>query len=133
LSVHVSADPILLIMTTPRGEVIQRLHVASDTGIVSFLTGDSPLLGLGEGGPQFDRRGSTDAMVSGQGGYHLATHGLQMITVGVGHERNIQVVEVQLVNVQHPPAHLNIPVYGRTLASKVAPFKYAANTAPSVR
>ena len=75
LSVHVSADPILLIMTTPRGEVIQRLHVASDTGIVSFLTGDSPLLGLGEGGPQFDRRGSTDAMVSGQGGYHLATHG----------------------------------------------------------
>ena len=37
--------------------------------------GASPLLGLGEGGPQFDRRGSTDRMVSGQGGYRLRTHG----------------------------------------------------------
>jgi alpha-glucosidase/alpha-D-xyloside xylohydrolase len=39
------------------------------------MTGDSPLLGLGEGGPQFDRRGSTDRMHSGQGGYKLGTHG----------------------------------------------------------
>src|SRR5262249_22699512 len=30
---------------------------------------------LGEGGPQFDRKGSIDAMRSGQGGYQLRTHG----------------------------------------------------------
>src|SRR5439155_25642007 len=30
---------------------------------------------LGEGGPQFDRRGSTITARSGQGGYQLRTHG----------------------------------------------------------
>ena len=75
LSVHVSPDPIILTFTTAKDEFVQRLSVDRDTGIVSFATGNSPLLGLGEGGPQFDRRGSTDAMVSGQGGYHLETHG----------------------------------------------------------
>jgi alpha-glucosidase/alpha-D-xyloside xylohydrolase len=42
---------------------------------MTFRLGDGPLLGLGEGGPQFDRRGSTDRMRSGQGGYQLRTHG----------------------------------------------------------
>ena len=45
------------------------------TGAMTFALGGSPLLGLGEGGPQFDRRGSTDGMRSGQGGYQLRTHG----------------------------------------------------------
>lgn len=40
-----------------------------------FRLPDGPLLGLGEGGPQFDRKGSVDPMRSGQGGYRLATHG----------------------------------------------------------
>jgi alpha-glucosidase/alpha-D-xyloside xylohydrolase len=65
----------VLTITTAKGDAIQRLEVDHVTGVVSFATGNSPLLGLGEGGPQFDRRGSTDRMVSGQGGYHLATHG----------------------------------------------------------
>ena len=34
-----------------------------------------PLLGLGEGGPQFDRKGSIDEMRNGQEGYRLRTHG----------------------------------------------------------
>jgi alpha-glucosidase/alpha-D-xyloside xylohydrolase len=75
LSVHVSTDPIVLTIKTLKGDLVQRLSVERNTDVVSFTTGDSPLLGLGEGGAQFDRRGSTDAMVSGQGGYHLATHG----------------------------------------------------------
>jgi alpha-glucosidase/alpha-D-xyloside xylohydrolase len=75
LSIHVSTDPIVLTIKTLKGDLVQRLSVERNTDVVSFTTGDSPLLGLGEGGPQFDRRGSTDAMVSGQGGYHLATHG----------------------------------------------------------
>ena len=40
-----------------------------------FHLGDGPVLGFGEGGPQFDRRGSADRMRSGQGGYRLRTHG----------------------------------------------------------
>ena len=67
--------PLAFTITTLQGQTIQKLSIDKETGVVSFLTGDAPLLGLGEGGPQFDRRGSTDRMRSGQGGYQLATHG----------------------------------------------------------
>ena len=75
LRVDVSADALTFGIKSAGGDAIQQLKIDSATGVVSFATGDSPLLGLGEGGPQFDRRGSTDAMRSGQGGYKLATHG----------------------------------------------------------
>jgi len=75
MKVLFSPSPLVFTIKTPEGQTIQQLSIDEDTGVVSFLTGDSPLLGLGEGGPQFDRRGSTDRMHSGQGGYHLATHG----------------------------------------------------------
>ncbi len=58
-----------------KDETVQRIQVAPDTGVMTFDTGSAPLLALGEGGPQFDRRGSTDRMRSGQGGYQLRTHG----------------------------------------------------------
>jgi hypothetical protein len=74
LRVHVSANPIAFTISTLKGSRIQQLEVDAD-GDVSFATGNSPPLGLGEGGPQFDRRGSTDPMISGQGGYRLRTHG----------------------------------------------------------
>ena len=57
------------------GRAIQRLRIYPERGVVGFALGDGPLLGLGEGGPQFDRRGSIDRMRSGQGGYQLRTHG----------------------------------------------------------
>jgi alpha-glucosidase/alpha-D-xyloside xylohydrolase len=75
LKVRVSLDPLSFAISTVGGIEIQTLTVDRATGVVSFATGDSPLLGLGEGGPQFDRRGSVDTMISGQGGYHLETHG----------------------------------------------------------
>ena len=75
LSVGISPDPLTFSIANAKGETVQRFTVDQTTGSVSFASGDSPLLGLGEGGPQFDRRGSVDHMVSGQGGYHLATHG----------------------------------------------------------
>ncbi len=75
IEVLFSAGPVSFTITTSEGETIQQLSIDEETGAVSFQTGDSPLLGLGEGGPQFDRRGSTDRMKSGQGGYQLATHG----------------------------------------------------------
>jgi alpha-glucosidase (family GH31 glycosyl hydrolase) len=75
MNVRFSPHPLEFTISTREGETIQRITVNEETGVVSFLSGDSPLLGLGEGGPQFDRRGSTDQMKSGQGGYRLATHG----------------------------------------------------------
>ena len=75
LSVEFSFHPLHAVVQNAKGDVVQQLTIDSETGNVSFLIGDSLLLGLGEGGPQFDRRGSKDAMRSGQGGYQLGTHG----------------------------------------------------------
>jgi alpha-glucosidase (family GH31 glycosyl hydrolase) len=78
LNVAVSSDPLTFTITTAKGNAIQLLTVDEGTGVVTFETGNSPLLGLGEGGPQFDRRGSTDSMGNGQGGYQLRTHGARV-------------------------------------------------------
>src|SRR5450432_3594361 len=75
LRIRFSPTPPIIVVKTANGETIQQLKLDPETGIVSFSTGTAPLLGLGEGGPQFDRRGSTDRMRSGQGGYKLRTHG----------------------------------------------------------
>lgn len=74
----VSFHPVSVVVTNPRGETIQQLRWDETSGALSFLTGNSPLFGLGEGGPQFDRRGAVDAMKNGQGGYKLATHGARV-------------------------------------------------------
>jgi|HubBroStandDraft_2_1064218.scaffolds.fasta_scaffold00312_6 alpha-glucosidase (family GH31 glycosyl hydrolase) len=75
MKVLFSSRPLMFTITTLEGQTLQQLSIDEETGVVSFLTGDSPILGLGEGGPQFDRRGSSDRMKSGQGGYQLGTHG----------------------------------------------------------
>ncbi|PYQ39316.1 MAG: glycoside hydrolase, partial [Acidobacteria bacterium] len=75
LQVHVSQTPLVFTISTLNDRQIQRLKIEAGSSVVSFATGNSPLLGLGEGGPQFDRRGSRDSMGSGQGAYRLATHG----------------------------------------------------------
>jgi alpha-glucosidase (family GH31 glycosyl hydrolase) len=75
LRLKISFDPVSIAISNGAGKAIQQLGWDGSTGIVSFQSGDSPLYGLGEGGPQFDRRGSSDAMHSGQGGYKLATYG----------------------------------------------------------
>ena len=73
--VRVTANPPAIVVETARGEPIQKLTLNAGAPGLSFLLPRGPLLGLGEGGPQFDRKGSTDAMRNGQGGYRLATHG----------------------------------------------------------
>jgi alpha-glucosidase (family GH31 glycosyl hydrolase) len=72
---QISFDPLSIGITNPEGKPIQQLHWDEDSGALSFLTGDNPLFGLGQGGQQFDRRGSIDLMKNGQGGYKLATNG----------------------------------------------------------
>lgn len=78
LTVTVSSDPLTLTVTTTKGEPVQKFQIDVGNGTVAFQTGTSPLLGLGEGGPQFDRRGSTESTVNGQGGYKLRTHGARV-------------------------------------------------------
>jgi alpha-glucosidase/alpha-D-xyloside xylohydrolase len=75
LQVKTSFDPLTFTILDNSGTRIQRITVDQKTAEIRFRTRESPLLGLGEGGPQFDRRGSVDPMKSGQGGYKLATHG----------------------------------------------------------
>src|SRR5215469_5716342 len=75
VTIHISDDPLTFAIESVSTGSVQELTIDRQTGAVSFDTGNSPLLALGEGGPQFDRRGSFDAMRSGQGGYKLATHG----------------------------------------------------------
>src|SRR5262249_33431940 len=68
------AEPITVRVEAADGRLIQQIRVDGETGGFAFHLGDGPVLGLGEGGPQFDRRGSADRMRSGQGGYRLRTH-----------------------------------------------------------
>src|SRR5205085_7171397 len=74
LLVTLSSDPLGIRVADLTGAVVQDIGVDAK-GKVRFVTGAAPLLGFGEGGAQFDRRGGVDAMRNGQGGYQLRTHG----------------------------------------------------------
>jgi alpha-glucosidase (family GH31 glycosyl hydrolase) len=77
LRVTVAASPLAPLTIDIGGRTgppAQKIALDND-GSLSFLTGNAPLLGFGEGGAQFDRRGVADTMRNGQGGYQLRTHG----------------------------------------------------------
>src|SRR5688572_15114707 len=78
LSVRYTADPPAIHVDTIKGQPVQRLGLSAEEPGLSFLLPNGPLLGMGEGGPQFDRKGSVDRMRNGQGGYQLRTHGGQI-------------------------------------------------------
>ncbi|HEX7939948.1 MAG TPA: TIM-barrel domain-containing protein, partial [Gemmatimonadaceae bacterium] len=75
LVVRLTMNPPTIHVETRDGQVVQRLTLDAAAPGMSFLLPTGPLLGLGEGGPQFDRKGNVDQMRNGQGGYRLATHG----------------------------------------------------------
>ena len=81
LEVKVSVNPsfamsaLTIRVETSSGRLVQELRIDAWSGNLSFYLGDGPLFGLGEGGPQFDRRGSNYLDISGQRGYQLHTHG----------------------------------------------------------
>jgi len=75
LVVRFEANPPTLHVETSAGQPVQRLTLDAGAAGMSFLLSKGPLLGLGQGGPQFDRKGNVDRMRSGQGGYQLSTHG----------------------------------------------------------
>jgi alpha-glucosidase (family GH31 glycosyl hydrolase) len=76
---EISFEPITVRVTNAGGEAIQTFTWDEDSRALSFLTGSTPLYGLGEGGAQFDRRGSFDRTRNGQSGYKLATHGARIL------------------------------------------------------
>jgi alpha-glucosidase (family GH31 glycosyl hydrolase) len=73
--VRVTTNPPTIHVETRRGETVQTLKLDASAPGMTFALPKGPLLGLGEGGAQFDRKGIVDQMRNGQGGYRLATHG----------------------------------------------------------
>ncbi len=78
LSLKVVTDPLSLSIFDSRDEPIQSLHLDPASGRIEFALADVPVLGLGEGGPQFDRRGSLYPMKHGQAVPDLALDGARM-------------------------------------------------------
>jgi alpha-glucosidase/alpha-D-xyloside xylohydrolase len=75
LTVRFTESPLAFHIESRKGDVIQRLALDAQSPTLSFSLGRGPLLGFGEGGPQFDRKGSSYTNRNGQGGYQLRTHG----------------------------------------------------------
>ncbi len=72
---QIAPDPLSFTILNAAGETVQKISIDRETALVTFQTGSAPILGLGEGGPQFDRRGQAYDNRSGQGGYQLRTFG----------------------------------------------------------
>ncbi len=75
LIVRFASSPPTLQVETAKGNHVQRLALGSEEARIAFSLGKGPLFGLGEGGPQFDRKGATYTNRNGQGGFQLRTHG----------------------------------------------------------
>ena len=77
-TIAVQPGPLRISVQTSARRTVQEITFDEQTGALEFATDSRLLLGLGQGGPQFDRRGHVDAMSSGQAGYHLGTHGARV-------------------------------------------------------
>jgi alpha-glucosidase/alpha-D-xyloside xylohydrolase len=74
LSVKVGATPLTISLVRSNGDAIQSLQFDEDGGTVSFRAA-APVLGMGEGAQQFDRRGARYTMRDGWGAWERPTHG----------------------------------------------------------
>jgi alpha-glucosidase/alpha-D-xyloside xylohydrolase len=75
LVVRIIEGPSPVIAITRGGRPVQTVTFSNTESSVTMPIGGAPILGLGEGGPQFDRRGNDFPSRNGQGGYQLRTHG----------------------------------------------------------
>jgi alpha-glucosidase (family GH31 glycosyl hydrolase) len=78
LSLKVATNPLTLSIFDSRQTPIQTLRLDPASGRIEFAIGDAPLFGLGEGGPQFDRRDSFYPMKHGQRVPDLALNGARV-------------------------------------------------------
>jgi len=79
LRVTVKSPPLTVSVRRPDGTLVQELTFDSEggTNAIAFPTA-APVLGLGEGGPQFDRRGNFYPLQNGEGTRMLATDGTRV-------------------------------------------------------
>ena len=75
--VRVSRAPLTIVIEDENGKPIQAFRIDND-GTVTFRSSFGPVFGLGEGGPQFDRRGQLYTMQNGQVGPLLSTVGARL-------------------------------------------------------
>jgi alpha-glucosidase/alpha-D-xyloside xylohydrolase len=75
--VHITSSPLSVSIENSDGKSIQSFRISTD-GSVTFQKSPGPVFGLGEGGPQFDRRGQEYTMRNGQFGPLLSTIGARM-------------------------------------------------------
>ena len=66
LLVTVTENPLAVRIEDANGRLVQEIEFAKGDGAISFLLGDAPVLGLGEGADQFDRRGANYRLINGQ-------------------------------------------------------------------
>lgn len=76
-NIRLSAPPLTISIDSESGQDIQSFRI-DDQGTVTFRGSNGPVFGLGEGGPQFDRRGSQYNMRNGQFAPLLATVGARL-------------------------------------------------------
>jgi len=61
----IKSAPLVIEVASKAGKLVERLSVDEKSAAVTFRLGVGPVLGLGGGGAQFDRRGTFDAMNNG--------------------------------------------------------------------
>jgi alpha-glucosidase (family GH31 glycosyl hydrolase) len=66
LKIRLSPSPLRIAVENARGEAVQTVQFNTADGAIGFGAGRLPLFGLGEGGPQYDRRGHVFTMRNGQ-------------------------------------------------------------------
>jgi alpha-glucosidase (family GH31 glycosyl hydrolase) len=71
-------QPLVVIIQDDKQGELQRLQIDLADGSVRFPTLGAPIFGLGEGGPQLDRRGHEYSMKHGQATPDLATDGARV-------------------------------------------------------
>ncbi|HJQ81565.1 MAG TPA: hypothetical protein VJ828_16505, partial [Lacipirellulaceae bacterium] len=74
LTVKIEPAPLSISLLRSNGDVVQSLRFDKDAGTISFRA-KAPVLGMGEGAQQFDRRGTRYTMRDGWGAWERPTHG----------------------------------------------------------
>jgi alpha-glucosidase/alpha-D-xyloside xylohydrolase len=74
LRVHVKPQPLTIALETPGGKVVQELVFAEADGSMTFRA-NAPVLGMGEGAKQFDRRGALYSFRGGWVAWNLPIYG----------------------------------------------------------
>ncbi|MEX2530808.1 MAG: TIM-barrel domain-containing protein [Gemmatimonadota bacterium] len=75
ISLEIRAAPLRVVLRRADGSVAQSLSWPDDTEPAMHFETGAPVYGLGQGGPQFDRRGVRHEMRDGWGTYERPTHG----------------------------------------------------------